>query len=204
MTNTTKLVRLALPAAVIGVGIAAAVMLGRAGEKKTATIPSGVLLVGTLEQTISTDHSSVGDHIALRTVEPIELGGESTIPEGVILRGEVTHVKGGGRIAGAPELALRFTELEVDGQTYKVSTETFSVTGKSDAKESALAIGGGAVVGGVLRGAKGAIVGAAIGTGVAVATKGDQIALSAGQHLRIRLTAPVTVQYRRHSETEER
>jgi hypothetical protein len=59
-------------------------------------------------------------------------------------------------------------------------------------------------VGGVLRGAKGAIVGAAIGTGVALATDGDQLTLGAGQRLRIRLTQPVTVQYRPSPETEQR
>ncbi len=194
MTNTTKLTRLALPAAVVAIGIAAAVMLGRAGEKKNATIPSGALLVAALEQPVSTDHSRSGDHITLRTVEPIHLAGEATIPAGVTLRGEVTEAKGGGRITGAPEIALRFTELELDGHRYQLSAEPFRVQGKSDAKESALEIGGGAVVGGVLRGVKGAVVGAVIGTGVAVATKGDQLTLGAGQHLRIRLTQPVTVQ----------
>ena len=93
-------------------------------------------------------------------------------------------------------------QLEVDGQTYEISTDPFEVKGKSDATESALEIGGGAVVGGVLRGAKGAIVGAAIGTGVAVATEGDQLRLGAGQRLRIRLTEPVTVQFRPRPETE--
>jgi len=201
MMNTTKLVRFALPAAVVGVGIAAAVMLGGAREKKTATISSGTVLVGSLEQPVSTDRSSVGDHITLQTVDPIHVGDE-TIPEGLTLRGVVTHVKGGGRISGAPELAFHFSELEVDGQTYEVSTDPFEVQGKSDATESALEIGGGAVVGGVLRGAKGAIVGAAIGTGVAVATEGDQLRLGAGQRLRIRITQPVTVQFRPRPETE--
>jgi len=203
MTNTTKLTRLALPAAVIAIGITAAVLLGRSGETKTATIPTGAVLVGALQQDVSTDRSSIGDHIALRTVEPVRVGNETTIPEGVTLNGVVTHVKGGGRIAGAPELAFHFTELEVDGKTYQMSTDPFEVKGKSDSRESALEIGGGAVVGGVLRGVKGAIVGAALGTGVAVATKGDQLTLAAGQRLRIRLTQPVTVQFRPRPETEE-
>jgi len=194
MTNSTKLVRLALPVAVVAIGIAAAVMLGGGGMKHSVMIPSGTELIGALEQSITTDRSSVGDHITLRTVDPIQIGND-TIPEGVTVLGEVTHVKGGGRIAGAPELSLRFTQLELDGTTYQISAESFSVSGKNDAKESALAIGGGAVVGGVLNGAKGAIVGAAIGTGVAVATEGDQLTLGAGQHLRIRLTEPLTVKF---------
>lgn len=194
MTNSTKLVRLALPVAVVAIGIGAAVVLGGGGMKKTVTIPSGAMLIGELEQSVTTDRSSVGDRITLHTVEPMQVGND-TIPEGMTVLGEVTHVKGGGRIAGAPELSLRFTQLELDGTTYNISAEAFSVQGKNDAKESALAIGGGAVVGGVLKGAKGAIVGAAIGTGVAVATEGDQLTLGAGQHLRIRLTEPLTVKF---------
>ena len=36
-------------------------------------------------------------------------------------------------------------------------------------------------------------MGAVLGTGVAVATKGNQIVLPVGQKLRVRLAAPVTV-----------
>jgi hypothetical protein len=196
MINTTKLVRFALPTAIVGLGVAAAVMLGGSGENKKATIPSGTVFVAELEQTLSTDRNNVGDRVTLHTVESTRVDDETEIPGAITLRGEVTHVKGGGRIAGAPELALRFTEIELDGRTYPISAESFQVKGKSDAQESALEIGGGAVVGGVLRGAKGAIVGAAIGTGVAVATDGDQLKLGAGQRLRIRLEEPVTVKFR--------
>ena len=73
--------------------------------------------------------------------------------------------------------------------------------GKGDAKESAIEIGGGAVAGGILGGilggkddiAKGAAAGAVVGTGVAVATKGDQIVLPAGQKIQVTLDAPVRV-----------
>jgi len=109
-------------------------------------------------------------------------------------------VKSGGRISGAPELALKFTALEIDGHSYPIEADAFHVKGKSDAKESAIEIGGGAVAGGLIRGMKGAVVGAAIGTGVAVATKGDQLTLNEGQRMRIRLAQPVTVQYRPHAE----
>ena len=195
MNNTAKLLRLVVPLVVVGVGITGAVLLGGGREQRTATLPSGTELVGELSHAVSTDQSRVGDPVELRTVGPIMLGEDETIAEGVVLRGTVTHVKGGGRIAGAPELSLLFTHLVVDGKTYPISAGAFQIKGKSDTKESALEIGGGTVVGGVLGGVKGAVVGAAVGTGVAVATKGDQLALPEGQKLRIRLTEPVTVQY---------
>ena len=91
----------------------------------------------------------------------------------------MTHVKGGGRIAGAPELTLRFTRLEVDGNDYPIAADPWRVKGTDDLGESVAEIGGGAVVGGVVGGiaghgstkgiVTGAAVGAVLGTGVAVA-----------------------------------
>jgi len=196
MNDSAKLLRLVVPLAVVGVGIGGAVLLGGGHEERTVTLPSGTEITGALNHTLSTDQSRVGDAVELQTVGPIWVRDDETIAADVTLRGTVTHVKGGGRIAGAPELGVRFTELVVDGHGYPISAGAFEIKGKSDAKESALEIGGGAVVGGVLRGVKGAVVGAAIGTGVAVATTGDQLTLPNGQKLRIRLARPVTVQYR--------
>jgi hypothetical protein len=126
------------------------------------------------------------------------------IPAGAVVRGEVTHAKGGGRIAGAPELTLRFTELEAGGERYLIDSRPFRIRGKSDAVESAVEIGGGAVAGGILGGVLGggkgalggAVAGAAIGTGVAIATDGDDLVLPAGTRLKIELAAPLTVTYR--------
>jgi len=202
MTTTTKLPRIIVPA-LAGVGVVAAVMLGRGGDKRTATLPRGTEIVASLDGSLATDRTSVGDAVELHTVQPIRLEGDASIAEGATLRGTVTRVKSGGRISGAPELALKFTALEIDGQTYPIEADAFHVKGKSDAKESALEIGGGAVAGGLIRGVKGAVVGAAIGTGVAVATKGDQLTLDAGQRMRIRLAQPVTVQYQAHAEKTE-
>jgi len=126
----------------------------------------------------------------------------TVVPAGATINGEVTHVEGVGRIKGGAELTLRFTELVMpDGKSYAISAEPFRVKGKSEGKSSALQIGGGAVAGGILGGvlggkddiAKGAAAGAVIGTGVAIATKGDQIVIPAGQKMKVTLEAPVTV-----------
>ena len=190
--------------ALLGIGLVSAVVLGRGPAKRTATIPAGTALVAALERAVSTERSRVGDNVELRTVNPIRLAEGVEIPAGVLVRGTVTEAKGGGRIAGAPQLGLRFTEIEVDGERRTIAAQPFHVSGKSDAGKSAVQIGGGAVAGAILgrvvggKGgtAKGAVVGAAIGTGVAVATEGGHIVLPAGQPLRVRLNGPVTVAYR--------
>ncbi len=195
-TLRTRLIIGAL--ALVGIGVAGAAIVASGPESRQVTIPAGTVLVAALDQTVSTETARAGDQVTLGTTEPVALGGALELPEGAELRGEVTHARGGGRIAGAPELTLRFTELALDGDRYRIAADPFRVRGASDAKESALQIAGGAVVGAVVGGiagdaAKGAALGAVLGTGVALATEGGHIVLPAGQRLRIRLAEPVTV-----------
>jgi hypothetical protein len=191
--------------------MAAAMVAGTAGcgggtaeaeKERTETLTAGTTFVAALQSTIATDKNKAGDAIALRTLEPVRVNEMEVVPAGATIRGEVTHADPAGRIAGGAELTLRFTTLETtDGKSYAISCVPFRVKGKGDAKESALEIGGGAVAGGIVGGvlggkkdiAKGAAAGAIIGTGVAVATKGDQIVLPAGQKMKVALDAPVTV-----------
>ncbi len=193
--------RLILGALIVAaVGVVAAAVVTRSGTRE-GTIPAGTRIVGALSHSISTEHSNVGDRVTLVSKEPIVLSEGARIAEGAVVEGEVTHSEGGGRIAGAPELTLRFTHLQVDGRDYAISAEPFRIRGKNDALESAAEIGGGAVVGGVVGAiahatVPGVIVGAVLGTGVAVATKGHQIELPAGQRLRVTIDQPVTVSYK--------
>lgn len=195
-----------LSLAAVGILAAAVVRGGDEGgllgpRRVKATLPSGTTLVGSLGSRLSTEGLKAGRSVTLTTRSPLELSEARTLPAGVIVRGEVTHAKGGGRIAGAPELTIRFREISVGGTTYPISAEPFRLRGKDDLVESVAEIGGGAVVGGIVGAVagstvKGAVIGGVLGTGVAVATKGNQIVLPAGQRIRVRLTEPVSVSWR--------
>jgi len=173
-----------------------------AEKEKSETLTAGTVIVTALQNTVDTGHNHAGDKITLRTLEDVRINEVTVVPAGATINGEVTHIDPAGRVAGGAELTLRFTELVMpDGKSYPISAHPLRLQGKGDAKESALEIGGGAVAGGILGAilggkddiAKGAAVGAAAGTGVAVATKGDQIVLPAGQKIRVDLDGPVTV-----------
>lgn len=203
-----KMMRLGL-AAVSGVAVVAAVALGRSRGTQIATIPAGTTLVATLDEAVSREHARPGDVVGLHTIAPIRLdGGRTEIPSGVVVQATVTESKGGGRIAGAPVLALRFTDVVVDGGRRSIDAEAYRVQGRNDLGKSAAEIGAGTVAGAILgrvvggKGgtAKGAVVGAAAGTGVAVATPGGQVVLPAGQTVRIHLDGAVTVAYHPRSE----
>ena len=174
----------------------------RAPASRTGTLAAGTDIVAALQQTIATDKSRVGDAITLITADPLPIEGGVTIPAGSTIKGEVTHVKGAGRLGGGAELTLRFSELVLtDGTSVPITCDPFRLEGKGDSKETALEIGGGAVAGGIVGGvlggkkdiAKGAAVGAVVGTGVAIATKGNQIVLPVGQKLNVKITAPAKV-----------
>lgn len=185
---------------VAGVGIAVATVTS-SSKRHEVTIPQGTSVVGALDRTISTKTSDVGQSVRLRTVSPLDLGDDRVIPGGMWIYGEVTHARGGGRIAGAPELTIRFTRLEAGGEEHRVDIQPFRVRGRDDLKESIAEIAGGTVAGAIVGAVagdavKGAVIGAAAGTGVAIATKGNQIVLPAGQRIRIRLLEAVTVSYR--------
>jgi hypothetical protein len=174
-----------------------------AEHEKTEVLVAGTSVIAALQSTVNTGTNHVGDRVALRTLEDVRVNEMTVVPAGATINGEVTHVDPAGRIAGGAELTLRFTELVLlDGKNYAISSAPIRLEGKGDAKESALEIGGGAVAGGILGGilggsddiGKGAAVGAVVGTGVAVATKGDQIVLPAGQKMKVTLTGPVSIQ----------
>lgn len=165
------------------------------------TIPVGTALYGNLETAVATDKNHVGDPVRIRTSRAVLVDQRALVPAGSAVHGTVTHVRAAGRMKGAAELTVRFTEVELpNGARYPVSCEPLRQVVKGDGRETAAEIGGGAAVGGILGGVigggddvlKGAAVGAAVGTGVAAATKGEQIVLPAGKSITLRLSAPVT------------
>ncbi len=169
---------------------------------RTETLAAGTSIEGALQSEITTEKAKPGDAFELTTTEPVVAGGRLVIPAGSTIRGEVLEAEGGGRIAGGAKLTLKFHELVLaDGTSRAINCEAFQLKGKSAGKESALEIGGGAVAGGLVGGllggkkdiAKGAAAGAVVGTGVALATKGKQLVLPAGQKLKVTLSEPVTL-----------
>ena len=175
---------------------------GGSSGPREVTLASGTVIVGSLQTPMNTGKNDEGDPVSLRVTTAERVNGVVAVPAGSTIRGVATHVDGAGRIAGGAELTIRWTELELtNGRSYSISAVPLRLKGKGDAKESAIEIGGGAVAGGILGGvlggkddiAKGAAAGAVVGTGVAVATKGDQIVLPAGQKIQVTLDAPVRV-----------
>ena len=123
MTFMRKVLRIAVPVLVIG--IASAILVIRKPWEPVATIPAGTTIVAALEEDVSKEDSRVGDEIELRTVGSIQLPKGALVPEGSELTGQVVDVNRGAGSVDSGEVRMRFTELEIANEEYKISTEQY-------------------------------------------------------------------------------
>jgi len=107
-------------------------------------------------------------------------------------------------VKGRAMIAFRFTSLRTGDEQYELQaaplTHVAPATKGEDAAKIGIGAGAGAIIGGVLGGgdgaAKGAVIGGGAGTGVVLATKGQEVRLGPGADVSAQLTAPLTVRVR--------
>ena len=168
---------------------------------RTFTIPDNTAMNVTLNTALASDTSRVEQRVNGTLASAVEVDGETVIPAGSALRGQVTHAKESAKVKGRAELAFRFTTLTVGAVTYDIDTKPLSYVAENTKKDDAVKIGVGAaagsVIGAIAGGKKGAAIGAAVGagagTGVVLATDGKEIRLAEGRKLTVSLTNPLTI-----------
>jgi hypothetical protein len=174
------------------------------GEKAKLrlTVPEGSSVRVRLETSLSSETARPGQPFTASTSAPVLVEGHEAFPAGTQVSGHVSHAAGSGKVSGRGELTVEFDRIRLPGGTeVPIEAEPIQRKARSGAKKDALTIGGaagaGAVVGGILGGKKGAAIGGAVGgtagTGVVLATKGEEVVLPAGASLDLRLRSPVTV-----------
>ena len=178
---------------------------GTSSAVNISSIPAGTMMRVELLTNLSTDATQRGDRFQARVIEPAEYSG-------AMIQGHVTRVKRPGKLKGNAELQLSFDQIsannrwtEFEAQVVEVIDagdddnvgdvdEEGGVKGKDRTKDDVARVGAstgvGAILGAILGGGKGAAIGAAIGgavgTGGVLMTRGRDIRLDNGQHLRIR------------------
>ena len=169
---------------------------------REVTIPSGTTLAVGLRTAVASNTSAVEDRVQGVLRRPIVVDGEEIVPAGAALSGIVTEAVQSARVKGRARLALRFTSLTIDDTPTTIGTAAIAReaegTKKEDAGKIGLGAGAGAAIGAITGGKKGAVVGTIVGggagTGVVLATRGDEVALASGTALTTTLTRPVVVQ----------
>ena len=178
-------------------------------------LPIGTGMKMKLETTISTDRSKPGDLFHGRVTEPVRVDGKTVIPVGTAVQGKVMRLTEPRRIAGTPEITLRPDRLTLpNGSEYafsativdtdKASHTTVNDEGKihgpgrsgHDNVELIGGAGAGTVIGALADGAKGGLIGGAVGVSIAAAhwmTKRHSAMLPAGTEITLELTRPMSL-----------
>jgi hypothetical protein len=178
-------------------------------------LPSGTAVRMKLETSLATFSSKAGDPFSARVTEAVLMDGKTVIPIGTTIEGRVTKTSEPRRIAGKPTIAI-FPENMVlpngdrfalnaslvdtnRGHGTDVNTEGQFKGDGHDAKdltEIGMGTGGGMIVGGLAGGAKGLLIGGAIGATVTVAHwlgKHRSAMLPAGTEMVMELNRPMTM-----------
>ena len=168
------------------------------------TIPAGTPLPLELTTAVSSETAQVETPVTARLRRAVMVEGETILPAGTVVNGEVSEVDRAGRVKGRSRLALRFTSVVIDGRRESLRTNPVAFEGEATKSEDATKIGAGAgigaAIGGLLGGgsgaAKGAAIGGAAGTGAVLATRGKDVELASGSELTPTLASPVEVEVR--------
>jgi len=180
-------------------GVTAAATTAR--DDREVTIPAGTQLRLRLDTSHGSNTSSAEDLVQAHLVNPVMVNGVTVLPRNADVTGHVTVARPSAKVKGRGYLALRFTDVRSDADSYRIATRTWGREARGTKKRDAVkiavpgAVGGvvGAIVGGKKGAAIGAGAGAGVGTAVVLSTAGENVRLPRGSILLVRLTAPLTV-----------
>ena len=178
-------------------------------EVQQLMIPAGTRVPVELKHAISTHGTRTGDAVYAETTFPVVANNRVLIPAGTYVQGRISEIRRGGRIKGRAQVLMHFTTLiypsgytvmlpgavenapGVDKTKVKDDEGTLQKDGQTGSKVATVATsaGGGAMVGGLSAGGKGALIGAgvggAVGTAIAMLTRGDDVKMDAGTTLEL-------------------
>jgi hypothetical protein len=169
------------------------------------TIPAGTVLRLRVTRGFGSDISRVEDPVTATLARAIVLDGRTVFPVGSSASGYVSEATRPGKVKGRGRVAVRFTRLDPEGpESYSIRTRPWVAIAPATKKKDAMTIGipaaGGAAVGALIDGKKGAGIGAAIGGGAGTAavltTRGKEVRVGRGATLSVRLSEPLTVELR--------
>ena len=182
---------------------------GRDARESTAridrqvTIPAGTVLHLRTTRAFGSDISRIEDPVTATLAQPVLIGGRTVLPAGSSASGYVSDAERPGKVKGRGRVAVRFTRITPASHkaTYNMQTRSWVAVAPATKQKDALKIGipaaGGAAIGALIDGKKGAGIGAAVGGGAGTAavltTRGKDVRIGRGASLIVRLTAPLTI-----------
>lgn len=175
---------------------------GPAGQAAgLVTIPQGTLLRVRTSEPLDSGRLQPGAVFEVTAANDVYAGGVLAIPRGATLSGTVVDVKSAGALKGNASLALQLTSLNLEGQSYPLTTDIWNNQSPGKGGYSAGNTAGGAALGAVIGAiagggpgaAIGAVAGGATGAAASAATSGPRVVLPPEAVLAFHLSQAVTV-----------
>ena len=167
-------------------------LLGSSLLAAAVEIPAGTHVTVRINQSLNSGTTKTGQSWSGTLTSDISANGKVLAKAGDPVKGKVTYAKSSGRLHDPGQLSLRLSSI--NGET--VYSSRVSRKGASHTKSNVAKIGGstagGALIGGLIGGGKGAAIGAgagaAGGTGLAAATGKKEAAIPAESVLTFTIT----------------
>ena len=169
------------------------------------TLPAGTVLRLRVTRGFGSDISRVEDPVTATLARSLVIDGRTVLPAGSTASGYVSEATRPGKVKGRGRVAVRFTRIDPEGrEAYSIRTRPWVAIAPATKKKDALTIGipaaGGAAVGALIDGKKGAGIGAAVGGGAGTAavltTRGKDVRIGRGALITVRLSEPLTLDVR--------
>lgn len=165
------------------------------------SVPVGQILLVRMIDSVDSRKNNVGDvfHASLET--DLTVNGYLVAHKGADVYGKLAYTKDSGHFSGGAELELELSKIVVDGTSYPLVSDDYTLKGKGRGGDTAKKVGGGAIlgaiIGGIAGGGAGAAIGAgaggAVGAGVQVFTRGKEVKVPSETLLEFKLQQAATV-----------
>ncbi len=164
-------------------------------------IPAGTPITVRLQQSLSSASAAPGERFDAVIDEPVVVSDRVILPLGTPVTGHVVVARRSGRLHHPGELGLTLDTVTVGQREISLATSSVVARGGSHKKRNWALIGGGtgggALIGALAAGGKGALIGtgigAAAGTTTAFVTGKKDVGFGAERRLRFRLRNDVSL-----------
>ena len=165
------------------------------------TVPAGSRILVRMIDSVDSEKNRVGDRFRASLETNLEQDGYILARRGTEVYGQLSNVKGAGRLSGHAELRLELTGMMIHENMIPLVTGDYEAAGKGRGGNTAKkAVGGaalGAIIGALAGGGRGAAIGAgagaAAGTTINIVTKGEKVKIPSETLLEFRLDAPLAL-----------
>jgi hypothetical protein len=159
----------------------------------TVTLPSGTRLVIRTSETVDTKRHSAGHRFRSQLESALVVDGITVAPRGTVVYGTISQSKQANRLAGSSEMAIVFTDVMIEDQLHRMSTQGLKAQGQNEAGRTAGRTARAAALGGLYGGSSSAKKGAKLGLGASLVTSGSSINIPAGTIVETNLADPLTL-----------